>query len=288
MVIDAEGLRAFVTVADCASFSRAAERMHLSQPAVSKRIDTLERRLGVKLLDRMGKQIRTTPAGESVLARSRRVLGELEDLERSLSVDAGMDAGVLRFGASHHVGLHRLPRSLERFHRLYPGVRLDLQFLDSERGCTGVDRGDLEFAAVTLPAQSATLDLIPVWSDPMAVVVCHGHELANRSAPTRGELLHYPALLPAPGTITRGIIARALTLPNLELEMTSNHLEVLKVLTAIGLGWSALPNTLIDGALEVVQIENIEIVRTLGIAIRRGRTLSHAARKMIDLIREVE
>lgn len=288
MIIDAEGLRAFVAVVDCASFSRAAEQLHLSQPAVSKRVEMLERRLGVRLLDRLGKQFRTTPAGALVLARARRVLDELKDLERSLSSDTGLEAGVLRFGASHHIGLHRLPQALERFHRLYPGVRLDLQFLDSERGCAGVEHGDLEFAAVTLPAQStALLDLIPVWSDPLAVVVGREHALAGRRT-DRSGLFQYPALLPAPGTFTRRIITEALALPDLDLEMTSNHLEVLKVLTAIGLGWSALPRTLIDGTLEVVHIENVNITRTLGIATRHGRTLSNAAKKMIALIREVE
>lgn len=288
MIIDAEGLRAFVAVVECASFSRAAEQLHLSQPAVSKRVEMLERRLGVRLLDRLGKQFRTTPAGETVLARGRRVLDELMDLERSLSVDTGLEAGVLRFGASHHIGLHRLPLALKRFHRLYPGIRLDLQFVDSERGCAGVEHGDLEFAAVTLPGQSAALDLIPVWADPMAVVVSRGHALARSATTSRSELLRYPALLPALGTFTRRIITQALALPDLDQEMTSNHLEVLKVLTAIGLGWSALPRTLIDGDLEVVQIENVNIARTLGIATRHGRTLSNAAKRMIALIREAE
>ncbi|MHB8563139.1 MAG: LysR family transcriptional regulator [Acidiferrobacteraceae bacterium] len=286
MGISTEGLRAFVAVADTGSFSRAGARLHLSQPAVSKRVDGLEQTLGVRVFDRLGKQPRLTPAGEALLERARALIADLDGIGHNMQGARRTLGGTLRFGASYHVGLHRLPPALERFHHHHPQVRLDLQFLDSESGCAAVERGALEFAAITLPDAARTLELVTVWTDPFAVVVHQGHELAGRPMVSPAALCRYPALLPAPGTITRRLILRALPATQRNIGITSNHLEVLKVLAGIGLGWSALPLTLIDDTLEVVHIEDISIVRQLGVVTRRGRTLSDAANKMIELIRE--
>lgn len=286
MGISIEALRAFVAVADAGSFSRAAARLHLTQPAVSKRVDTLEQGLGVKLFDRLGRRLQLSPAGETLIARARILLSDLNEISLSVTGRQRALGGTLRFGASHHVGLHRLPVALQRFHRLHPQVRLDLQFLDSESGCAAVERGGLEFAAVTLPPASRALNLLPVWRDPFAVVVGRGHALAGVGRMLPSALADYPALLPAPGTVTRRLILRALPVSRQNMEIASNHLDMLKVLAAIGLGWSALPETLIDDSLEVVHIENVSIVRVLGVVTRRGRTLSVAASRMIELIQE--
>ncbi|MHB1951045.1 MAG: LysR family transcriptional regulator [Acidiferrobacteraceae bacterium] len=286
MGISIEGLQAFVAVSDTGSFSRAAVRLHLSQPAVSKRVDALEQTLGVKVFDRLGRNLRLSPAGETLMARARALLSDLDEITRTVAGSRRTVGGTLRFGASHHVGLHRLPPALQHFHRLYPEVRLDLQFLDSENGCAAVEREILEFAVVTLPPASRVLDLLPVWEDPFAVVVGHAHPLAGGHTHGADALSRHLALLPAPGTVTRQLILRALPLSRQNTEIASNHLDMLKVLAAIGLGWSALPETLIDDSLEVVHIENVSIVRQLGVVTRRGRTLSEAAQRMIELIRD--
>lgn len=286
MGISIEALRAFVAVSDTGSFSRAAAKLHLTQPAVSKRVDALEQALGVKVFDRLGRRLQLSPAGEALMVRTRILLSDLDEISLNVGGPRRALGGTLRFGASHHVGLHRLPVALERFHRLYPQVRLDLQFLDSESGCAAVERGGLEFAAVTLPPASRVLNLLHVWQDPFAVVVARGHALAGAGPIPASTLAGYPALLPAPGTVTRRLILRALPVSRQNMEIASNHLDMLKVLAGIGLGWSALPETLIDDSLEVVHIENVSIVRLLGVVTRRGRTLSGAANRMIELIQE--
>lgn len=289
--MDIDALRAFLAVADTGSFSRGAERLFLTQPAISKRIGALEQSLGTPLFDRIGRRIRLTPAGTALLGHARRIVRELEDARRDIASRSGRVIGPLSFGTSHHVGLHRLPPALKRFNDTYPDVQLDLRFMDSEKACAAVEHGDVEFAVVTLPATApAALAVHAVWDDPLEIVCAPTHALARSESVTTADLCAYPAILPGAGTFTRAIIMSALgdARERLHLGMSTNYLEVLKMLVSIGLGWSALPHTLIDEELKVVHIENVKIVRTLGIVHHRIRTLSNAARAMIAIIQAGE
>ena len=282
-------LQAFLAVAESGSFSRAAERIYLTQPAISKRIATLEKQVGARLFDRIGRGIRLTEAGVALLSRARAVLKDLEDVKRSIANLSGTIAGELLLATSHHIGLHRLPGPLKHFHETYPEVRLNLQFMDSEKACTAVAKGDLELAVVTLPpAARPPLRVEKIWDDPLDIVVSHDHPLARVKRVLLAMLLDYPAILPGPDTYTREIILNALgpLRARIQVGMTTNYLEVLKMLAAIGLGWSALPRTMIDGGLKVVQIEKREIRRELGIVTHEKRTLSNAGQAMIGIIRE--
>src|SRR5690606_27196221 len=139
--MDLEALQTFLAVAETGSFSRAAERVYLTQPAVSKRIAALETSLGTRLFDRIGRRVQLTEAGQALLARTRGILNELEDVRRSLTNLSGHVAGPLSLATSHHIGLHRIPGALKRFHARYPEVRLDLRFMDSEQACHAVKIG---------------------------------------------------------------------------------------------------------------------------------------------------
>jgi len=287
--MDIAALEVFLAVAETGSFSRAAERVFLTQPAISKRIAVLETELGTRLFDRIGRRIHMTEAGHALQARAHSVLRELDDVKRSITNLSGTITGELSMATSHHIGLHRLPGPLQRFHETYPSVRLDLHFMDSERACAAVAHGDLELAVVTLPPETKPpLRAEKIWDDPLDIVVRPGHPLAAVAAPTARHLLDYPAILPGHGTYTREILLQALgTLRNrIQIGMTTNYLEVLKMLAAIGLGWSALPRTMIDESLAVVQIKKMEIGRTLGIVTHAAHTLSNAGQAMIRIIRE--
>jgi len=287
--MDISALQAFIAVAESGSFSRAGERIFLTQPAISKRIAALEQDIGARLFDRVGRKIHLTPAGEALLLRTRAVLGELEDIKRDITNLSGTIAGELSVATSHHIGLHRLPGPLKRFHETYPQVRLNLHFMDSEKACTAVAKGDLELAVVTLPPSAdPPLRVEKIWDDPLDIVVSRSHPLAQAKRVQAAMLLDYPAILPGLGTYTREIILNSFgpLRDKIQVGMATNYLEVLKMLAAIGLGWSALPRTMIDEGLKVVQIEKREIRRELGIVTHERRTLSNAGQAMIRIIRE--
>lgn len=285
--MDISTLQAFVAVAEAASFSRAAVRVHLTQPAISKRISNLEQAVNTRLFDRIGRRVQLTPAGVVLLEQARAILNEVAEAKRRIANLSEEINGKLSLGTSHHIGLHRLPPALRKFHDRYPQVQLDLRFLDSEAGCRAVAQGELELAIVTLPTNPAPqLECRTVWDDPLQFVVGAGHPLATRRRIKAQALVQHTAVLPAPGTYTRELILNALGAEraHINVGLATNYLEVLKMLVKIGLGWSALPETLIDADMRVLRIEGVTIHRQLGIVTHRARTLSNAARAMIDCL----
>lgn len=283
--MDTQALSAFLEVADTASFSKAAERLFLSQPAVSKRIATLEDQLGRQLFDRVGRQISLTDAGRALLPYARRVLHDIEDGRRALSMLSEKVEGRLSIGTSHHIGLHRLPPVLRAYTLAYPEVDLDIQFMDSEVACEAVLAGKLEIGIVTLPSQPLPqLKSRLVWPDPLAVVVAPGHPLAALKKPKLGDLAEHPAVLPDEATYTHRIVTAALTQHGLKprIRLATNYLETLKMLVVIGLGWSVLPRSMLDKDLIALPIRELSLERELGVVWHEKRTLSAAATALIS------
>lgn len=286
--MDITAVQAFVAVADDASFSRAADALFLTQPAVSKRVAALEDELRARLFDRMGRSVRLTEAGEALLPHARRVLAELDAGRQAVTDLQGTVGGRLRIGTSHHVGLHRLPPVLRAFSAQYPDVDLDLHFMDSEQACFAVERGELELAVVTLPqAPPSTLVTETLWPDPLDLVAAADHPLAGHGALAPAALAAHPAILPAPTTFTRRIVAEALRPHGLQLRVAleTNYLETIKMMVAVGLGWSALPRTMVSGELVTLRVPAIEPRRRLGLVHRVGRTPGNAARAFVAVAR---
>jgi len=285
--MDIAALKAFVTVAETGSFSLAADRLFLTQPAVSKRVAVLERELDARLFDRIGRTVSLTEAGNALLPRARNILLELADSVRAISNLSGEVHGTLRFGTSHHIGLHRLPPALKQFTQLYPRVRMDIRFMDSEAACEAVEHGELELGVVTLPPHpSPSLTTRPVWSDPLAVVVANDHPLAHKRRIKLDDLAQHPAILPAPNTYTRQIAEQAFERLSLDLDvaLSTNYLETIKMLVSVGIGWSLLPMTMLDTQIKKLPVQELKLKRSLGIVYHRERTLSNAAIALTGLL----
>jgi DNA-binding transcriptional LysR family regulator len=283
--MDTQSLQAFLAVADSSSFSRAAEQLHLTQPAVSKRIATLEGQLGSRLFDRIGRRVTLTEAGRLLLPRARKILVMMDDSRRVIGNLEGSVAGSLTLATSHHIGLHRLPGLLRHYVCAHPEVRLDLHFLDSEQAYQGVLDGQLEIAVVTLaPEPHAQLDVVPVWVDRMCFVCAADHPLRHATSLTLGELCCHASVLPGPLTFTRTLLQRRLECEGLTLKasISTNYLETLKMMCSVGLGWSLLPESMVDGDLVELNVATPSLHRPLGYLVHRNRTLSNAARRMIE------
>ena len=281
-------LQAFVAIAETGSFSRAAESIHLTQPAISKRIATLENELGTPLFDRIGRQVQLSPAGNALLDQARRILNEVAAAKRTIANLSGRVTGPLSMGTSYHIGLHRLQPALRDFFQRHAEAQLDLRFMDSEAACMAVEHGELELAVVTLPTRHApAIQTEPIWDDTLEIVTGVNHPLASGRC-TLHDLGDYPAILPVEGTYTREIIINAMPgiRDRLQVGMETNYLDVIRMLVSIGLGWSALPLTLIDAELKVIRISGVNIKRELGIVTHASRTLSNAAQAMIAIIRQ--
>lgn len=285
--MDLSALRAFTAVAQHTSFSKAAKELFLTQPAVSKRIKALEVDLGTRLFDRVAGAVELTEAGEILLQSARRVLAEVHDAEEQIrSLDSAV-AGRLRIGTSHHIGIHRLPPVLRRYTAEYPGVELDLKFLDSELACEQVEIGQLELAVVTLP-QSAPDNLITteLWPDPLVLVTPADHPLTQIKTVSPVQLAQHPAVLPAHGTITRAILENCLSAVAIDINIAleTNYLETIKVMVSVGLGWSVLPRAMLNDELAIIEVAGFDMQRSLGAVRQKNRTLSRAAQRFLETI----
>jgi len=288
--VDTQSLQAFLAVAETQSFSRAAEQLHLTQPAVSKRIATLEDLLGTRLFDRIGRRIALTEAGNVLLPKAQRILFTVEDSRRALANLSGQVGGKLTLATSHHIGLHRLPPLLKQYTQRHPEVALDLHFLDSELAYQGVMDGTLEMAIVTLaPHPVEQLQVVELWRDRLCFVCAKDHPLAQRSRAddkllSLAELCEVNCILPGAKTFTRTLIGQRFEEAglNLPVSMSTNYLETLKMMCGVGLGWSLLPEKMLDSELVALPVDTAPIHRPLGYLVHNNRTLSNAARKMIE------
>lgn len=288
--MDIQNIRAFLTVAETRSFSRAAEKLFISQPAISKRISTLEYSLDCKLFDRLGKNIQLTQAGEALIPGYQRILAEISESERIISALRTSVSGHLKFGTSHHIGLHRLPPILRKYTTQYPDVELDIQFMDSEQAAALILKGDIELALITLPDTiEKPLTTIPVWTDPMECVVAKDHVLAKQKTVTREQLTRHGVLIQSHSTHTRNIIDKALKLESdIKIIMESNYLETIKAMIQNNLGWGVLPESMIDDSLHRLKIKGVKMERHLGILLHASRTLSSPANALLSTLKYPE
>ena len=282
-------INAFLAVAELESFSLAAERLHITQPAVSKRIRQLEISVGTALFDRISKRSILTPDGKAFRPHAERILQELKSYRFSLSRQQDSPSGSLSFATSHHIGLHRLPGTLRDFKIRYPQVDLDLHFMDSEDACVAIANNELELAIVTLPEiADEKLECEPVWIDQLVVVTATDHPLAGQQDIDPVDLLAHAAILPSIGTFTRKIINSLFVTDkdNLKIILETNYLETIKVMVSANLGWSILPRSMVDASLSGHRLRGLDVQRPLGIVTRKKRTLSLSSSAMIELLRQ--
>ncbi|ODS23197.1 hypothetical protein AB835_10165 [Candidatus Endobugula sertula] len=286
--MDTQLLSAFIKVAEHQSFSIAADQMGLTQSAVSKRIALLEEQVTQPLFDRIGRQIFLTYAGKALWPRAKDILDAIKDTQRFMLAQQGDVKGELRLATSHHIGIHRLPPILTAYTQQHPNVHLQLHFIDSESASHAILHGEFDLAVITLPKVidkdgSSNIQYHPLWEDPMNIVVHHKHPLKGRKNVTLQDLSTYPAILPDISTRTTQLVQQLFSEKQLALNitMTTNHLDAIKMMVSVGLGWSTLPERLLDKTLHTLPTAGIHLTRELGCLHRRHRTLSNAAREML-------
>lgn len=284
--MDFDLLTAFTVVASYSSFSRAAQHLHLTQPAVSKRISTLEQNLNAPLFDRIGKRVQLTQAGRTLLPKAEHILSLMRDAKQTMADIGGSISGELSVSTSHHVGLHKLPPMLREFANAHPDVLLKIGFLDSEVAIGHVIKGQSELAVVTLPNQEIEhIELEPLWDDPL-VFVCQTKDDPQKL--TLNELSLMPAILPDLNTYTGRLIRACFSKHQLTLNnhMATNYLETIKMMVSVGLGWSVLPESMVDNQLQVIEVGELSLRRTLGIATHKKKHLSNAALAFCECLRK--
>jgi DNA-binding transcriptional LysR family regulator len=286
MKINVEQLRTFVAVVESGGIHRAVGRLHLSQPAASRQINGLEAALGVRLFDRIGRQLRLTAEGHGVLRLSRRLLGEVENFgERAAALKKG-ETGFLRVAATPQVIENTLANFLGRYRRRYPGIEVQLV----EEGGVAMPRrlesGDVHLALMAVDDDRFRIRLLyPVRG---VAVVPNGHKLSRRRAIEVAELADEPLLLLRNEFASRDWFETACRVarirPRVLLESGAPHTAI--ALAGVGFGIAVVPSTVLIPASHARGIPLLErgaaVGRWLRVAWQPGRFLSVHAEQFIE------
>lgn len=291
MPLNLNALRVFAAVADAGGFTKASQALRLSQPAVSKAVQTLEREIGMPLLERGPRAIRLTEAGTALFARARELFAVERSAEEELRALRGLAGGRVRIGASTTVATYLLPPVLADFRTRYPAVKLGLVSANTRAIAALVLERRVDVALVEGPVSDARLELRKWRADELVVIVPAGHRLARRRSVQLAQLAAERFIVRERGSGTRDVAERAFAAegihPSIALILAST--EAIKQAVAAGLGLAvvsraAAADQLALGHLAALRIAGFEMRRDLTELRLRGRTLGAPAEAFAKLL----
>jgi LysR family transcriptional regulator for metE and metH len=248
-------------IAATGSVTRAAERLHLTQSALSHQLRDIESRLGIQLFLRLGKKMVLTPPGERVLGAARRILDEIGRTEEDLKLMSQNGKGVLRLCTQCNTGYHWLPPLLQAFHRKYPGVDVQIMVNATDRPIEALLEGQIDLAVVTSEVDDKRLATEPLFEDELVAVVSPTHPFARRTSIqpedfVEEHLIIYNADPEDSYTFTR-ILRPANVVPARvsQVPLTEAILELVKA----GLGVSVMARWAIEPAIKAGSVKAIRI-----------------------------
>lgn len=250
-------------IAATGSVTRAAERLHLTQSALSHQLRDIESRLGIQLFLRLGKRMVLTPPGERVLGAARRVLDEIGRTEEDLKLMSQNGKGVLRLCTQCNTGYHWLPPLLQSFHRKFPGVDVQIMVNATDRPIDALLEGQIDLAVVTSEVDDKRLSTAPLFEDELVAVVPASHPFAKRVYVepedfAEEHLIIYKADRQDSYTFTR-ILGPAGVEPARvsQVPLTEAILELVKA----GLGVSVMARWAIEPAIKAGSVKAVRITR---------------------------
>jgi DNA-binding transcriptional LysR family regulator len=284
-------LRAFVTVGELQSFAAAAQALHLSQPALSRRISHLEGLLGVRLFDRTTRSVSLTVLGQQFLGEVRGLVADLDRSVLSLRDAAELEAGDVTVGCVFSAVHHFLPPVIRAFRDKYPRVLVRIIEEGADEVLASVKHGEADFAINYIGMQDPDVSFTPLLKEPYVLACPVGHPLAKRRSIQWAELAQYPLARVSHASRNRLFIDQALAelppLPRPIIEV--RHVSTLIGLVESGLGLAVVPKLTVPqgpGRIVGVRLENPAVSRTLALVQRQGRSLSPAAQAFAQMLTE--
>lgn len=287
-----ETLRTFCDLVETGSFSGAAKRNRVTQSAVSQQLQKLEQRYGCKLLERAPRaSTRPTEAGRVLYSGLLPLLEGLSTLERSLREPPGTISGSVRVATVYSVGLHTLPRAMQRFLRAHPQVGVKLEYLRTNRVYDACLAGEVDFGIVALPSKRPQLEVVPLGQDELVIALSPDHPLARRRNLSLAALEGQAFIAFERDIPTRKLIDRELRRHGVTVSyaMELDNVETIKRSVEAGLGLSILPlpalaNEVHFGTLRARRFREGPLHRPLGLIYRRTRELGAGARAFLSLL----
>jgi DNA-binding transcriptional LysR family regulator len=295
MLMDTRQLQAFCAVVERKSFSQAAEKLGVTQPAVSLQVRALEKRLGQTLLDRSGRRVEPTEAGQRLYRSAQRLLALEAQLFEEVAADGGPIGGTLAIGASTGPGAHLVPLLLCEFQRGHPDLHVALSIWDTQTVIDRVARRDLELGVVGALRRQRSLEFEPLARDEIVLAVPAGHRAAAGTL-TVEQLKEENLIVMQEGAGVRQVVEEELRRAGLRLRGVEPKLELglqESVKNAVGAGYgvtfisrTAIEGELAAGTLAAAQVEGVEPARQIYVVRVRGRALTRAAEEFLAFAKE--
>jgi DNA-binding transcriptional LysR family regulator len=241
--MDLRQLEIIRAIADSGSFTAAGEKLHVSQSAISRQILLLEDELGEPVFHRIGRRIRITPAGESLLQLSHRVFQDLQDTVSLISDKRESLRGTIRLVGGMTVCLYVFPVLLSEVRKVHPHLDMKVTVGSAERSIAMLRSGAGDLGLLTLPVEASDLVAVPVLREELLLVTYPTHPLAKKKTISPPDLDKQPFVLFETGSITRRLVeeffARERIAP--EIIMETENVEIIKAMVRSGLGISIIP-----------------------------------------------
>jgi DNA-binding transcriptional LysR family regulator len=292
--MDLPQLEMFLAVARERSFTRAGERLHVSQSAVSRQVGLLERELGGKLFHRAARRVTLTHAGELLLGVASGLSRQMQDAVEQISAVHDLRRGRLRLAGGMSVCMYILPRLLKRYRELHPNVDLRVTAGSSEAILRQMRAHEIDLALLTLPLVEKDLEVVPVLKEEMVVVTAPGHPLASRGTVEASDLSRYPLILYETGSRTREAVEKYLRDEGVAFDvvMESENAEIIKAMVANGIGITVLSHAAVapdlrDKRLAFARLKGRKVYRETGWVYLKSEYVPRAVTEMLRVFREL-
>jgi len=291
--VDLEALRSFYHVARERSFSRAAKLLHISQPAMSVRIKTLEKALGERLFDRARKGVELTEAGAVLFRSAEKIFSDVDEAMARLAALKESGSGRVRLGCSDTVSLYLLPPVLKKFRKRFPNAEITIRNAYTSGILDLLVRGDLDFGIVTKPVGlDRRLEARPLFDESFVLACRKDDPLLRRAQVSLASLDGRPMVALEKGTVNRDAVDRALrsagVRPRIVLE--TGNIEVQKLYASIGFGFAILPESAVADAdrrrLQIRPLKGNPVKRTVVVVYVRDRYVPRPAQALLELVGE--
>ncbi|OCJ12362.1 LysR family transcriptional regulator [Rhizobium sp. AC27/96] len=291
MLLNLDQLTAFLNVVDLGSFTAAADKAGLTQPAVSLQVKLLEQRLGVRLIERVGRRAQPSPAGLELIPQARRIIEACSLAEEAMMPFREGSSGRVRIGSGGTASIHLLPRAIAIAKKRMPDLEIIVRVGNIDEILRDLEANALDLAVVALPASGRSLEVEPFHEDELLAVAPKGSVMPDGGPDV--EFMKEKTLLLYEGGNTRRATNEWFEASGVRPEpaMEFGSVEAIKELVAAGLGWSVLP----DMALRREESDRLvtsplkpRLVRQLGIVLRRDKHLTKGLREILKSLRELQ
>ncbi len=285
-------LKTFCDVVELHSFSEAAKVNHLTQSAVSQQISHIESEYGVRMIERAQRNLTLTPAGEVFYRACKDILKRLEDVRLEISELSNVVAGTIKLESIYTIGLHDLPQYVKDFMSAYPDVQIHLTYRQSAEIYQDILSNMAHLGVVAQPQKNRQLDIYPCWKEKLVVIANPSHKFAGQKSIPITALDKEPFITFERNIPTRKLIDKTFRQHGVQpqIVMMLDNIETIKRVVENGTGVSIVPihslrTELKDGTLVALELEGIPLEREIAVISKKGRILSNAEKKFIDLLR---